>query len=256
MNVNVLHFDTPFQTRLLALEAGKRPSGVQTFPPGLPNEEIRAHETMTPLEWVKQLYAKADPKHQPDIPVLNNVALAIEVKWSSRDGSQRIDEVHCQAAVFHDRTVADALAAGTIDEKMTSYIRLDFEPRNQGQYVFPDPIPHVHARTKGEPRFPVSLSPAAPHVDFMELILRNYARQIWDAWAIQVWEERIAKRLPQRERFDRLRTIRTAFAEGRYKELCTPPLSDDLRRWKTALQREKMGMFSLIRDERCDAISY
>jgi hypothetical protein len=192
------------------------------------------------------------------IPFFENCVVVAEVKWSAdADGNLVVTEAHCQAAVHQGGVPIELLIeeSPADSDEQWAYIRLDFEPENLGGIVFRDPLPHVHARMKGEPRFAVSRRPTAPHIDFIELLIRNFYPRVWHEWAVNVWMTRIGPSAALHERLGGLERMLAAFSENKYRVLCTE-LREPVLRWKNALQSEKSRMSPLGPLTLCDAIDY
>lgn len=249
---DVVHFSQAFATLLAAhLNPSRRPNGVATYPPGLRNQSIRITAKTRPVDWLREVYGLADADYAPRLPVEDNILFVGDVEWWTLEKVLCAKKIHCQAVVSTGATIKQLVDGERVPSADAFYLRLDFDPANLGQWVFPDAIPHVHARPKGEPRFALSRHPAAPHVDFIELILRNFCRPLWDAWAVKVWEKRVARFCPK----DTLPQIRTAFRDGKHQLLSTS-LGEAVDKWRQALHDEKRRMSPLFPSAGCDIINY
>jgi hypothetical protein len=158
-----------------------------------------------------------------------------------------ITRAHAQALIAPGQLIHEA-------EEDLHYLRMDFERSNLGGLLH-DPVPHVHAQAKGEPRFALSDSRSLPHVDFVELVLRNYFHDEWEDWADRVWERRVKPVLPFDGTADPRTQIKAAFRESHY-----PTLMGDFResvsQWKRVLVEEKRRMCPLAWDETHEVLGY
>lgn len=245
MNGGPEHFDKTIGKVIgRLLDPSGTPSGSVCFPPDLPNEKIRAVAGMTPVEWLRECAKQTNWGEQ--LAITEKIAFAAEISWTT---GRVVTEVHAHAVVL-DVGILEAIT-GT-DPGQGRYLRLDFEPWNLGR-LFPDPMVHAHASMKGPPRFPVSHSSTVPHVDFVELLLRNYERDVWERWADRVWERRV-ERTPG-ARPDARAHIKAAFAGGKYDVLSTE-LREPVERWKKVLTEEKRKMCSFVYNAKLDALNY
>lgn len=252
MPERVIHFHTAFKNLLAALDPGEQPSGNRTFPVDLSNGSTRIVDGQSAVEWLRAVHARTSYRHH--LQILDYMAFVLDVTWETRNEVRLVSRAHCQAVVVGGATI-DEVVDGA-DPKRANYFRLDHEPQNLGQYVFPDPYPHVHSESKGEPRFALSEIPTVPHVDFFELLLRNYARPVWDDWALKVAKARVVPGLaPASGAAPALEQTRQAFAGDRY-DLLRGSLRVVVRNWKRAMRREKRRMTALARDPDVDAITY
>ncbi len=241
---------------LASLDAGKRPSGILCFPPDIPNKDFRTVHNDTPVDWLRRVMEGT--KHRDQLAVFANIALVIEFSWeTSAVYGQVVKEVHCQAVVTPDMDIEDVMLGKTPDNQQ--YFRVDYEPWNLGNFVFPDPLPHTHARVKREPRFSLSLSSSLPHVDFLEFLLRNYQRPQWQKWANTVWDKRVYPTLPVHMRQvnsgNTREAILAAFSCNQFEEL-TVQLKEPVLAWKAALKNEKKRMCTVSSNPASEIISY
>lgn len=226
------------------LDPSGTPSGSVCFPHDLPNHKIRAVNAMTPVEWLRCCAAQTNSWER--LAITEKVAFAAEINWTP---GRVVAEAHAHAVVL-DVSILEAIL-GT-NPGYERYLRLDFEPWNLGS-LFPDPMVHVHASSKGPPRFPVSHSSTVPHIDFIELILRNFERGIWEQWADRVWERRIRPNLGAAS--DPRASIKSAFGANQY-ELLSTHLKGPVEHWKKILLEEKRKMSSFVYDSKLDALNY
>lgn len=218
-------------------------------PANLPAEETRIEDAETPISWLQKIAKKI--KHSDQLILLDNVAFTAEIFWDSTSRSKVISKVHAQALFLDGVTVKDVIGGKTTSRYQ--YLRTDFDPGNLG-CIFPDPMVHVHSNPKGEPRFAASASSSLPHVDFLELLLRNYARGIWEEWADRVWARRVQPHLGSAE--DPRVAIRSAF-RGNHHKVLRGALRDPVERWKQKLIEEKLKMSPLLYDAPSfDALNY
>lgn len=228
------------------LDPAGTPAGSVCFPRDLPNQKIRAVSAMTPVEWLRHCAEQTESWER--LAITEKVAFTAEISWTA---GRIITEVHAHAVVL-DVGVVEAIRGKKPGYER--YLRLDFEPWNLGS-LFPDPMVHTHASLKGPPRFPVSHSSTAPHIDFIELVLRNFERSLWERWADRVWERRIGPNLGANP--DPRARIKSAFvaAPGQYKLLSTQ-LKAPVEHWKKVLIEEKLKMSSFVYDTKLDALNY
>lgn len=247
-----IHFHQAFENLLVALDPHGAPSGTRTFPSDLSNDTTRIGADQSVIDWIQATYNAT--RHQHRFPVLERMAFVLDVSWDTVEGSLTVTKAHCQVAVVSGATIEEVVLGA--EPKTANYFRVDYEPHNLGHFVFHDPFPHVHSEGKGEPRFALSISPSTPHVDFFELLLRNYQPDLWDRWAEEVWDKRVLPSLAHSAGAPRvLSAVRRAFAGNDFETL-VGNLGDAVAKWRTAMQLEKCRMTSLQRDARCDAIHY
>ncbi len=231
----------------------KGSSGMTCSIPDLTNDEIRVTESSRPEEWVQYVSGKTSNANL--LEVKENIAFVAEHSWKTLPSGVKVEtEVHCQAAVLEDITIAQAKKG--VPSARSHYLRADFEPGNLGEFCFPDPLVHVHATTKGEPRFPLSVSPAATCVDFFELLLRNFSRDEWQSWADTVFLRRVQVSIGELRRQDALNLLRNAFRTDDFLFLCSPTVRPCLKSWRGHLRREKKAMCGLIRDSELQVMDY
>lgn len=216
-------------------------------PLDLPNDKARIQDGEDPLRWLEKI---ADITKYPEELILrDNVAFTAEIVWHSASGQSFIHKVHAQALILEGATVEEVIY-GAAGEARHQYLRADFDPENLG-HLFPDPMVHVHAASKGEPRFPLSVANTLPHVDFLELLLRNYAWEDWSRWADRVWDRRI--RPTQGNAEDPRLPIRAAFG-GNHHLTLREGLREHVVRWRDVLVKEKRAMCSLRYDPSFDEV--
>ncbi len=234
-------------------------SGNVSWPPDLPNAKSRITkekkktektEEVNPLTWLRDIASQI--KNSDQLAIIDNIAFTTEISWVTNNKIRLISEVHAQALILEDISIDDAIMG--IDPEGCQYLRADFEPTNLG-ILFPDPMAHVHAQPKKEPRFSLSASNTVPHIDFIELILRNYARNLWMDWAGRVWDMRISGKRRTLNENDPKTVILQAFANSLHSMICTD-LADDVSNWKKALISEKRNMTSFVHDDRFDVMNY
>jgi hypothetical protein len=217
-------------------------------PSDLPAGDTRIQDLESPMAWLQRI--AENTKHVDRLTLFPHIAFTAEIFWDSTKNGNVISKVHAQALILDGVTVEDVICGGKAERYQ--YLRADFDPGNLGR-IFPDPMVHVHSEPKGEPRFSASVAITLPHVDFLELILRNYAKDIWNKWAIKVWERRIKPYLGNAE--DPRARIQSAFG-GNHHKVLRGDLREPLERWKQKLLEEKRMMSSLVYDPSFEALNY
>lgn len=244
-----VHFSNAIESLLLGpLSPGNRPHGSASTPPDLTNDDMRIEGAEEPADWLRNIAKRTSYANL--LAIEEHVAVVAEIRWEGRV----LTEAHCQAV---------ALDSGRIEEVLNGtgcptmhYLRADFEPWNLGQFVFPDPVSHVHSNHKKEPRFRLAAADSVTHVDFFELVLRNFARATWQTWAEKVWHKRVRVTMPGSAPAATLSTVRNAFEDSDYKRLSSGDLRPAVRKWKQALRREKGLMTTLAADSTLAALDY
>ena len=190
-----------------------------------------------------------------DFVVYDNLAFQAEVKWATVSGARVIVEAHAQALVSTGTASIKDLIQSTSqpfgDE--LHYLRADFEPENLGA-VLHDAVPHVHSRQKHEPRFPMSLTRSLPHVDFIELIHRNFFPEQWAKWADEVWAHHGWKGQWGGQGDPHAR-IKAAFKQNQTRAIMED-YAEPVRFWKRLLRKEKMQMCPLKWHEPYEVLGY
>jgi hypothetical protein len=104
-------------------------------------------------------------------------------------------------------------------------------------------------------RFPIASNRSLPHVDFVEVILRNFYRYEWEAWADAVWTRRIRPGLPLGGAYDPHTQIKAAFRGSQHLTLAGP-LGESVAVWKRQLVTEKLRMCRLSWHDANDHLGY
>jgi hypothetical protein len=176
-------------------------------------------------EWfVKNVDQVGDPSHCQIEP---NVAAFMRVEW--REDSQ-IVAASCQVMVVDGGTLEDYY----LDQSYAAqYLRFDYHPHAPGR-MFREPMPHVHIRADGEPRFGWPCGSANMVVDFLEMLYLNYHYGQWLRWARSIWEDVIRECKVKEDPFDR---IFGAYQKGEWSLL--EPHRVLLACFRAALRSEK-----------------
>jgi hypothetical protein len=238
MIVNEPIFFSPALEHLLQgpLATSERPDGAASSPPDIPNANARISEAQDPNDWLRNIAART--KYPFLLEVEPSIAVVAEIRWVNHT----LTEAHCQALIVEDGTVSDVL---NNKQCASQYLRADFEPWNLGRYAFPDPLSHVHSNTKGEPRFRLGSGVAVTHIEFFELLLRNYARQTWQRWAESVWLARSSMTLEGRNSVETLIAVCDGFEKSQHLALAGD-MRSAVKKWRQVLNREKRAMTSIF----------
>jgi len=253
-----IHFSEGFANILDGPLCPHTPKGQLASPWQMFNEKVRIDHEGDPIDWLRRVAGETEAKHEPLLMPHDRMAFLFDVRWETEGDKKIVREAHCQALIVDGAMIEDVILGEA--PPWYQYLRADFEPLNLG-VAFPDPLPHVHTNPKKQPRFPISVSCSAPHVDFIELVVRNFDRELWDAWAQRVWRERVHLEITDTdgERVDALASIVDAFDRNDLSALIgTSPASlrDVTLAWRAGLLAEKQRMTALKRDPACDVVSY
>ena len=223
------------------------------FPKGMSNERTRAVEEEDAASWLRRMHATF-PETFHDMILDDRLALTGTIVWRTWSKGHSIVEAHLQAVVATTGNICD-LVLGNEDMNAV-YLRLDYEPNNVGQMALSTPNPHIHVTCRGEPRFHASSAPTLPHLDFIEILLRNYFPEEWTRWADAVFDRDIAILLQPNMLSRKEFSARVREAMMEKKEVLDPGLVSAITRWKEALVMEKMSMTSFVPDPRAALVAY
>lgn len=221
------------------LSSWGRSEGVSSFPPEWKDagRRIKRIETEeTEKEWFVDCVDNIFCGDVDRCKVEENLAVLMYLKWESK--------TNIAHACFHAIVVSSGDSGDSGDIKSFysgkaghwQYLRLDFDKNILGP-IFKEPIPHIHIRPKGEPRFPLAGSSTGNIVmDFLDYVYRNYFKEEWLAWARSIWNGEVSRRKIEEDPFER---IKAAFdTQGQYPVLIEEHrhhlewMKNSFRQWK------------------------
>jgi len=172
--------------------------------------------------------------------VEENLAAFASLRW---EGDTVLTSVNFQAVIVLDRDLDDFYVNGSSDFQ---YLRLDYDRSSLGP-IFGEPLPHVHTKARGAPRFALdSMSSGNVVMDFLDFVYRNYFhRPYWLNWARRVWRDSAAE---LKIADDPLPAIESAFADSRLDVLLQGDFPERIRRMKQAWTASKDRHFPLFID--------
>ncbi|WP_437671982.1 hypothetical protein [Sorangium sp. So ce131] len=169
--------------------------------------------------------------------VADRLAVFVVVHWRN----DVIAYLNFQALVTVGGTLEDYYLDSSTEAQ---YLRLDYDMSALGA-MFREPLPHVHIRPDGEPRFPMMSTPNVI-IDFFDFIYRNYFHSEWIEWAESLWRKEAVFRKLDVDAFDR---VKEAFDRSQYDELkrWSKPLGYMKRAWRG--KKDELWPYLLPADE-------
>jgi hypothetical protein len=222
------------------LSPGGRPAGTSCFPAGVTRDNVKARSGYTPRDWL--LRCVKDVLHGDESLCLveDNLAVFALIEW--RDG-ERLTYANIQV-LRADATISEYCRDGGIK---ADYLRLDLDFGALGD-IFTHPLPHVHDKPDGPPRFTFELPSSNIVVDFFDFVYRQFYHDKWVAWARQAWDDHYEKTITRAEEIDSnpFNIIVEAFKAAQYEAL--RDRQDQVQKLKRVLQSWKDQLFPLRLD--------
>ena len=144
------------------------------FPSGVAEARIGKQEHVHP--WFRRLVDSALDSHVERCAVEENMGVFARLQY--RDKGEIITHVNLQVLV----TETDLETYYLNPDTRARYFRLDYDPDRLGP-IFKEPLPHVHSRPVGAPRFSMWAPTGNVVVDFFDFIYRNFYHENWLGWA-------------------------------------------------------------------------
>jgi len=144
----------------------------------------------------------------PKLAVLHDhIAMVGSAIWTA-------DSLHSlclQAICLKEGSIEELLGARLpVTDDAVQYFRLDMHPHALGS-LYNEPIPHIHSRPNGVPRFPFRTADTKTLIpDFIAFLFQNYAYEKWESWVEAVWKDNTGYPIDE----DPIETIKEAFRDS------------------------------------------
>lgn len=252
MGVVLTSFSRGLDNALWTICPGERPEGSVAFPARLDGGQgsLRVKRSEPVDCWLRRCVDAFLDKDVSACAVEDNIALFLVVKWKRLEGKPRITYVNGQALIV-EGLLKDFYNGASL---LSHYLRMDYDPQSLGP-MFKEPLPHIHAEDPdGEPRFAVDLRGAGDIVgEFLDFVYRNFAHDLWLAWARQVWERQCARLQLSANPFE---TIVAAYRTGK-PDVLVKNHATHLQQLKHCLMEQRGQFFPLRVDvPSCELLSY
>jgi hypothetical protein len=235
--------------RILAcLHCQGRPRGNARFPKNYDLTKGRVEPGESLRDWFKRCVDDALNGEIELCRVEDNLALFLSLAW---EGGDELTFIHCQALALNDG--ADLHTFYDNGSGDAQYLRLEFNHKELGP-VYSHPLPHIHGRPDGAPRFPMETSQSGNAlIDFLDFLYRNFSHAVWLRWAQKTWSAELKRRNLGEDTFT---AIQESFKAGQ-ADLLVTNYREHLVWMKKAWRDEKDGMFPLrISSNFRDLLSY
>lgn len=162
--------------------------GKSAFPPKLTREVAWLKDNEHILEWFVRCVDQPMDGNPERWRIEEDIACFAYVEWSK---GQRLKYANIQmfrTLMPLDEFYCRAVDAERLDEllQQCTYLRFDYD-RNTVAPMFSHPLPHIHARPKGAPRFGLPSKTSNAVMDFLEFVYGQFYHHAWTSWARRVW---------------------------------------------------------------------
>jgi hypothetical protein len=223
---------------LQALSPFGRPAGRGCFPARIDPSKVKANDSDTIREWFLRCVKDAGGNEE-SFQVEENLAIIAVIDWTDGD---RLTYANIQV-LRTDTSISDYCISDGIG---ADYLRLDLDFKALG-VAFSHPLPHIHDRLKGPPRF--AFEPASKNLvpDFFDFVYRHFFHDKWFQWAQSTWESYYEKTITKSEDIenDPFNVIVEAFKASQYDVL--RDRQDNVRKLKRVLQARRDQQFPSLR---------